>query len=117
LNTSDPDYFLAFLSNFSCPGGTPACVPCLRRSGFAQAGETLHFGVQALNLVYCVIDSFTIIVIPAKAGIQKNRHWMPHQVRHDTSTKRKEALDALHSHGTGQARMMKMIAKNELHES
>ncbi len=26
-----------------------ARVPCLRRSGFAQAGET-HFGVQARNL-------------------------------------------------------------------
>jgi hypothetical protein len=35
-------------------------------------------------------------VIPAKAGIQKNRPWMPHQVRHDVLTESKEALDALH---------------------
>jgi len=37
-----------------------------------------------------------MIVIPAEAGIQKNRDWMPHQVRHDMTTKSKEALDALH---------------------
>jgi len=37
-----------------------------------------------------------MIVIPAEAGIQKNRDWMPHQVRHDMPTKSKEALDALH---------------------
>jgi hypothetical protein len=37
-----------------------------------------------------------MIVIPAEAGIQKNRAWMPHQVRHDMPTKGKEALDALH---------------------
>jgi hypothetical protein len=43
-----------------------------------------------------------MIVIPAEArlgeawaGIQKNRDWMPHQVRHDMPTKSKEALDAL----------------------
>jgi hypothetical protein len=33
-------------------------------------------------------------VIPAEAGIQKNRDWMPHQVRHDMPTKSKEVLDA-----------------------
>jgi hypothetical protein len=36
-----------------------------------------------------------MIVIPAEAGTQKNRDWMPHQVRHDILTKMKEALDAL----------------------
>jgi hypothetical protein len=36
-----------------------------------------------------------MIVIPAEAGIQKNRDWMPHQVRHDIPTKSKEVLDAL----------------------
>ena len=45
-------------------------------------------------LVYCAINPFTIIVIPVEAGIQKNRAWMPHQVRHDMPTKSKEALDA-----------------------
>jgi hypothetical protein len=47
-------------------------------------------------LVYCVINPFAMVVIPAEAGIQKNRDWMPHQVRHDMPTKSKEALDALH---------------------
>ena len=37
-----------------------------------------------------------MVVIPAEAGIQKNRDWMPHQVRHDMPTKSKEALDPLH---------------------
>jgi hypothetical protein len=37
-----------------------------------------------------------MIVIPAEAGIQKNRAWMPYQVRHDMPTKIKEVLDALH---------------------
>jgi hypothetical protein len=37
-----------------------------------------------------------MIVIPAKAGIQKNRDWMPHQVRHDVSAKTKEVLGVLH---------------------
>ena len=36
-----------------------------------------------------------MIVIPAEAGIQKNLHWMPHQVRHDMPTKSEEVLDAL----------------------
>jgi len=36
-----------------------------------------------------------MVVIPAEAGIQKNRDWMPHQVRHDMPAKHKEALDAL----------------------
>jgi len=36
-----------------------------------------------------------LIVIPAEAGIQKNLHWMPHQVRHDIPTKSEEVLDAL----------------------
>jgi hypothetical protein len=44
----------------------------------------------------CAINPFTVIVIPAEAGIQKNRAWMPHQVRHDMPTKSKEALDAQH---------------------
>ena len=30
-----------------------------------------------------------MIVFPAEAGIQKNRDWMPHQVRHDMHTKSK----------------------------
>jgi hypothetical protein len=30
-------------------------------------------------------------VIPAEAGIQKIRDWMPHQVLHDMPTKSKEA--------------------------
>jgi hypothetical protein len=47
-------------------------------------------------LVYCVINSFAIFVIPAEAGIQENREWMPHQVRHDMSIKSKKVLDALH---------------------
>jgi len=47
-------------------------------------------------LVYCAINPFTVIVIPAEAGIQKNRAWMPHQVRHDMPTKSKEALDVQH---------------------
>jgi hypothetical protein len=42
-----------------------------------------------------------MIVIPAEAGIQKNRARMPHQVRHDMPTKSKEALDALHWAGVG----------------
>jgi len=37
-----------------------------------------------------------MIVIPAEAGIQKNKAWMPHQVRHHMPTKSKEALDAQH---------------------
>jgi hypothetical protein len=37
-----------------------------------------------------------MIVVSAEAGIQKNRAWMPHQVRHDMPTKSKEALDARH---------------------
>ena len=49
-----------------------------------------------MHLVYCVINSFAIFVIPAEAGIQKNIYWMPHQVRHDMPTASKEALDALH---------------------
>jgi hypothetical protein len=36
-----------------------------------------------------------MIVIPAKAGIQKIGDWMPHQVWHDIPTKSKEMLDAL----------------------
>jgi len=35
-----------------------------------------------------------MFVIPAEAGIQKKRDWMPHPVRHDALTKSKEALDA-----------------------
>jgi hypothetical protein len=46
--------------------------------------------------MYCVINSFGLFVIPAKAGIQKNRDWMPHQVRHDIPIKNKEVLYALH---------------------
>jgi hypothetical protein len=37
-----------------------------------------------------------MIVIPAEAGIQENRDWMPYQVQHDMPTKSKEVLDALH---------------------
>ena len=35
--------------------------------------------------MYCLIDNFTQTVIPAKAGIQRNKDWIPHQVRNDTS--------------------------------
>ncbi|MDO9351885.1 MAG: hypothetical protein Q7U55_11650 [Deltaproteobacteria bacterium] len=57
--------------------------------------------IEAFNfikekLVVCVINPFTMFVIPAEAGIQKNIYWMPHQVRHDMPTKIKEVLDALH---------------------
>jgi hypothetical protein len=37
-----------------------------------------------------------MFVIPAEAGIQKKRYWMPHQVRHDMPIKSKEVLDSLH---------------------
>jgi hypothetical protein len=33
------------------------------------------------------MNPFTMIVIAAEAGIQKNKYWTPHQVRHDMSTK------------------------------
>ena len=46
-------------------------------------------------MVCCVINPFIVFVIPAEAGIQKNRYWMPLQVRHDMPSKSKEALDAL----------------------
>jgi hypothetical protein len=36
-------FFVLTRTNFT----NHACVPCLRRSGFAQAGITTHSGVQA----------------------------------------------------------------------
>jgi hypothetical protein len=56
----------------------------------------LLISVVSWALVYCVINPFSMIVIPAEAGIQENRDWMPHQVRHDMPTESKEVLDALH---------------------
>jgi hypothetical protein len=41
-------------------------------------------------------------VIPAEAGIQKNRDWMPHQVRHDMPAKSEEVLDAQRFASSGQ---------------
>jgi hypothetical protein len=55
-----------------------------------------YFSISGFILVVCVINPFTMFVIPAEAGIQKNIYWMPHQVRHDMPTKSKEVLDALH---------------------
>jgi hypothetical protein len=65
-------------------------------AGFFVAPFSIFTIVLCEMPVYCVINPFTIVVIPAEAGIQKNRDWMPHQVRHDMPTKSKEALDALH---------------------
>jgi hypothetical protein len=54
----------------------------------------IHWVIQLL--VVCVINPFTMFVIPVRAGIQKNIYWMPHQVRHDMPTNSKEVLDTLH---------------------
>jgi len=43
-------------------------------------------GIDYYSLERCAIDPFTMIVIPAEAGIQKYGAWMPHQVRHDMPT-------------------------------
>ena len=38
----------------------------------------VEFEIQ--HLVSCVINPFTMVVISAKAGIQENMYWIPHQV-------------------------------------
>jgi type II secretory pathway pseudopilin PulG len=48
--------------------------------------------------VYCLRNSFTHFVIPAKAGIQKNKDWIPHQVRNDSKT-RDNTIDLLKNKG------------------
>jgi type II secretory pathway pseudopilin PulG len=51
-----------------------------------------------MKLVYCLRNSFTHFVIPAKAGIQKNKDWIPHQVRNDSKT-RDNTIDLLKDKG------------------
>jgi hypothetical protein len=68
----------------------------LQRAGVQTGIQAWPGEVREQTLVVCVINPFTMFVIPAEAGIQKNISWMPHQVRHDMPTKSKEVLDALH---------------------
>jgi hypothetical protein len=60
-----------------------ACVPCLRRSGFAQAGEA-HFGAQArvfrpwLNAWRVPYEAHTSVVGYASEGSALRSMWRSH---------------------------------------
>jgi len=48
-----------------------------------------------MTLVSCLKNNYTPQVIPAEAGIQKKKDWMPHQVRHDTTKNVRTVRDSI----------------------
>ncbi|MFZ3121772.1 MAG: DUF488 domain-containing protein [Thermodesulfovibrionales bacterium] len=62
-----------------------------RKGGYEAYTETDDFrkGIDKLEQIALQSDRKAVMpapfVIPAKAGIQRNKDWMPHQVRHDMS--------------------------------